>query len=53
MKVYVVVTNTSNPVKIVTTNKEKAEAVKKDWNRHFNMSGDYSFAIIEEKEVED
>lgn len=51
MKVYIVIAR--REVKVVTTNKEKAEAVAKDWNKYFNMAGEYATATVTEKEVED
>jgi hypothetical protein len=51
MKVYIVIAR--KKVQVVTTNKEKAEAVAKDWNKYFNMVGEYDTATVTEKEVED
>ena len=51
MKIYIVVAN--DEVKVVTTNKEKAEYVQKDWQHTFNMNGDYKTAYLYEEELED
>jgi len=51
MTVYIVIAR--KKVQVVTTNKEKAEAVAKDWNKYFNMVGEYDTATVTEKEVED
>lgn len=51
MKIYIVIAN--EEVKIATTNKEKAEAVRKDVQRGFNMSGSYKTAYLYEEELED
>lgn len=51
MKVYIVVDN--NEVKLVTTNKERAEKLTKEINRGYNMNGDYRTAYTYEREVEE
>ena len=51
MKVYIVVDN--NEVKLVTTNKERAEKMTKEINRGYNMNGDYRTAYTYEREVEE
>lgn len=51
MKVYIVIAN--EEVKVVTTNKEKAENIRKTVQRGYNMNGDRKTAYLYEEELED